>query len=467
MNKQIKLLLLLLLTTVLFSGCTQTSVAVFDNSEPMYTNIIDSNTGNLVGVQYPFSTDGNSVFVKDLDLLNSYNNNFTGNITDYFNNLSSVNYDNTTNNIKSITVYFKKSLQVNRIGFGCNDLNNNFSNIKIKGLGSGQEVRYINDKYVNNNTKRNSFLIDITPSALNGFTIEFHTIDTVCLSNIIIFKVNDVNARIQGLKDDGTLGDVILSNTGRLKTVSQPYTYAIAEGDISGHYPLLKFGTRTLVTANTQSLIWEGPTDLYVDLPTAQQLKVSSTSLLDTSTGTGVRTLYIYGLNSTYEEVTEILTLNGTGIVTTTNSYLRVSRAAVYTSGSLYTNAGVISIKNNAGTVTQALINIGDGQTLMSRWTVPRCKTAYIVKASASTDSNKGSRLSLFTRKLNNGTQYPWLIKYRGFLFSGAIQIPVDIPYVIPEKTDIEMRVLTPTSAGTTSVGGTFELWYEENEVCN
>jgi len=39
---------------------------------------------------------------------------------------------------------------------------------------------------------------------------------------------------------------------------------------------------------------------------------------------------------------------------------------------------------------------------------------------------------------------------------------PFTIPFKIPEKTDIEVRVLTPTSAGDTSCGATFEGWYED-----
>lgn len=456
--------IMFLALVILFSlNIIDTTYITNDN---LNVNVLDGNTGNEVSVQFPFSGDGDSVYVKDLDLSHSNNNNFTGEVTDYFDNLSSVNLATGTENPKTLTIAFKRSLQVHSIGFGCDDPNYNFSNIVVKALGSGMAVRYTDNTYENNDTKYNSLLINLKPLALNGFTIEFHTNDTVCLSNIIIFKAINVNARIQGLRDDDTLGDVTISNTNRLKTVSQPYTYAIAENDLTDHYGLLKFGTRTLVAANTESTIWEGPTARYVYLPTAQQLKVSSTSGLDTLTGTGARSLILYGLNSTYDEVQETINLNGTGIVTTVNSYIRITRALVYTSGTLYTNAGIINIRNNANTVTQALINIGDGQTLMSIWTVPRCKTAFIIKGSASTDSNKGSRLSLFVRKLDGGILYPWLIKYRGYLFSGAVQIPLDIPYIVPEKTDIEMRVNTPASAGTTSVGGTFELWYEDNEIC-
>lgn len=458
-----KITIIMILSILMFSGCVDDKIILYDNLD---VNILDNNTGNVVTVQYPLSGDGDSVYVKDLDLTKSNNNNFSGEVTDYFNSLTSVNYANGSENPKTLTIAFKRSLQVNRIGLGCDDSNSNFSNVVVKALGSGMTVRYTNDVYKNDNNKTNSLLINIIPQALNGFTIEFHTNDTVCLSNIIIFKSTDSNVQIQGARPDGTLGTAEVSNSNRLNTVSQKYTYSIAEGEIPGHKALLKFGTRTTVSAGTSSTIWEGNTHRYVYMSTAQQLKVSSSSVLDTALGTGARTLVIYGLNSTYDEINEIITLNGTSIVTTNNSFIRVYRAFVYTSGTLYTNAGKITIYNNAVTAEQAVINAGDGQTLMSIWTVPRCKTAFIVKGSASTDSNKGARLSLFVRQIDGGILYPWLIKYRGYLFSGAIQIPLEIPYVVPEKTDIEMRVFTPVAAGSTSVGGTFELWYEDTPNC-
>ena len=55
---------------------------------------------------------------------------------------------------------------------------------------------------------------------------------------------------------------------------------------------------------------------------------------------------------------------------------------------------------------------------------------------------------------------YPWRIRYRAYLFSGAESFSLDVPIIIPEKTEVEMRVLTPASAGDTSAGATFEGWY-------
>jgi len=260
---------------------------------------------------------------------------------------------------------------------------------------------------------------------------------------------------------DGTPASV--SSGNRLRTQSFDYLYAIAEGLVTGHSNLIKFGTRTSVASNTPSTVWEGNTALYGYMSTAQQLKVSSSSALDiATTGTGARTLFISGQDSTNAEISETINMNGVTAVTTANSYLRVYKAYVVTCGTEFTNAGKITITNNAGTVEQAVINTGDGQTLMSIWTVPVGKAAYVVNGAVSTDSNKGARISLFTRQLDGGITYPWLIKYRAFLFGGNNSFPFKTPLVIPAKTDIEVRVNTPASAGTTSAGATFELWYED-----
>ena len=272
-----------------------------------------------------------------------------------------------------------------------------------------------------------------------------------------------VKAVITGERDDGAFSNATLSNSNRLKTVSQQYGYAVSENDIPGHIALFKFGTRTSVAAGVQSTVWEGPTALYVYLTSAQQLKVSSSSANDTALGTGARTLTLVGLDANYDEITEVVTMNGLSVVTTAESFSRIHRAYVTTSGTSYTNIGTITITNNAGTTIQCVIPANDGQTLMTIWTVPRGKKLYITQGSASTNSNKGARVSLFTRQLDGGTLYPWRIRYRSYIFSGNEQFPFNIPFVLPEKTDIQVRVTTPTSAGTTSFGATFEGWYESD----
>jgi hypothetical protein len=266
---------------------------------------------------------------------------------------------------------------------------------------------------------------------------------------------------ITGLDDTGVFKNVGVSVSNRLQVVSQPYTYAVSEGDILNHTGLLKFGTRTSVAAGTSSLVWEGTAANYTYLTSAEQLQVSSSSANDTADGTGIRTLTIEGLDANFAEQSETVTMNGVTTVTTTKSFIRINRAYGATCGTLYANAGLITVTNNAGTNQLLVITVGDSQTLMTMWTVPAGKTLHLTNGSFSTDSNKGARVSFVTRQLDGGILYPWRIRYRAYEFSGNENFPFTIPFVIPEKTDLEVRVLTPGAAGTTSCGATFEGWYE------
>lgn len=266
---------------------------------------------------------------------------------------------------------------------------------------------------------------------------------------------------ITGRNDSGIYNNVMIDQAGNLKVNSLPYTYAIAESDILNHYSLLKFGTRSSVLANTNSLVWEGTNPDYTYLTSGEQLKVSSSSAQDGVGGTGILTLTLIGLDSNFLEISEVITMNGITAVTTTNYFIRVFRAYGSTSGTSLTNVGLITITNNAGTNQLLVIPAGDGQTLMTMWTVPAGKVAYITTITFSTDTNKGARTSIRTRLNDGGTLYPWQIKYRAYVFQGNNNFPFQIPFKISEKTDIEVRVLTPASAGTTSAGATFELWYE------
>lgn len=417
--------------------------------------------GNRVGVQTPFATDGDSVYKKDIWVSQSNIGNFTGQITDLFDDLHTTITDSTSSNPKEILIHFKRTIVTNAVGLGA--FTGNYSNVEIQIGNSGGVFTTLVDESASSTKYTSRTYLLPTTAGVNALKIKFHTTDTITLSNLVVIKSLSVFARLQGTRDDGTVADVIISNSNRLRTVSQPYEYALAEGDLSGHYSLLKFGTRTSVAAATPSLIWEGPTALYPYMSTAQQLQIASSAATDIAGGTGIRTLIIQGLDASYNEVSETITMNGTTQVTTVNSYIRIFRAYGETCGTSYTNDGTITIYDNAGTTVQGIINPGDGQTLMTMWTVPAGKTAFLSRGSVSTNSNKGARVSLFIRKIDSGTLYPWRIQYRGYLFSGGEAIDIKTPIALPEKTDIEIRINTPASAGTTSCGATFELWYEDN----
>jgi hypothetical protein len=81
------------------------------------------------------------------------------------------------------------------------------------------------------------------------------------------------------------------------------------------------------------------------------------------TTGTGARSVFIQGLDSSRRYQFEFVNLNGTTPVVTSNTWLGVNRIVVFSSGSLETNAGVISCTATTGGTNQAAIPAGFGVT--------------------------------------------------------------------------------------------------------
>ncbi len=71
-----------------------------------------------------------------------------------------------------------------------------------------------------------------------------------------------------------------------------------------------KFG-RNEDVGSTKEPIWDGDT-VYYWLPTASKVQIVSDDVDDTELGTGVRKLIIYGLDSNWEETSEVIIMDGT-----------------------------------------------------------------------------------------------------------------------------------------------------------
>ena len=203
----------------------------------------------------------------------------------------------------------------------------------------------------------------------------------------------------------------------------------------------------------------------YSYLSSASVLKVSSSNANDTSDGTGARTVQVYGVDSDYNEINEIVTLNGQTALNTSNSFLRVYRTIVRTAGSGEKNAGDIYVGD--GTVTSgvpatkyAKILVGNNQTLMALWTVPSGYTGYLYQfdcSSGSTAANKFQTIKLFIRPENQVFQ----VKDVQTVHNNNIVLDYGVPLKINEKSDIEVRALS--SSGTDAVSANFSIIYKKN----
>jgi hypothetical protein len=237
----------------------------------------------------------------------------------------------------------------------------------------------------------------------------------------------------------------------------------LSKGLLYKHKSEFKFGYNQLV-GTTEETIWDAG-GIYSYPSSASTMTVSSSSADDAADGTGARTVVIAGLDANYAEASETITLNGQTAVTTTKSYIRMFRARVLTAGSGGTNAGNINI--GTGTVTSgvpanlyARITAGEGQTLMTLYTVPAGYTAYLQQGTVSVgaeSSNKYVIVRLKVRPFGEVFQTKTVLtlsnQYVGFDFGVAL--------AIAEKSDIEARAVS--SSGDAAVSSTFSLILEQN----
>ena len=259
-----------------------------------------------------------------------------------------------------------------------------------------------------------------------------------------------------------------ISSISRVGT-TEPFELQIARGQVGWHFPLFKFGNNTEVSDSLETVWSEG--GLYSYLTSATVLKVSSSSTDDTSAGTGARTVQLYGLDGDYNEITEIVTLNGQTAVNTTQSFLRINRMIVRSAGSGGANAGVIYA--GTGTVTTgvpanvyASINgvTGSNQSLMALWTVPAGHTGYMLQYDVSngTTSNTPAvcKLILAVRPFGEVFQSK---DVKSLTTGMHIEESFTIPQKFTEKSDIEVRAVSSSASVTFDISAAFEIVYIRN----
>jgi len=258
-----------------------------------------------------------------------------------------------------------------------------------------------------------------------------------------------------------------VSSISRVGT-SEPFELQVARGQVAYHESVYKFGNNAVV-ANVTETIWQQG-GLYSYLSAASVLKVSSSSANDTSAGTGARTVELFGLDSDYNEINEVVTLNGQTAVNSTQSYLRINRMIVRSAGSGGSNAGIIYA--GTGTVTTgvpaniyATIN-GDGtnQTLMALWTVPAGYTGYLMQYDVSngTTSNTPAvcKLTLVARPFGEVFQSK---DVKSLTTGMHIENTLIVPVKFTEKTDIEVRAVSSSASVTFDISAAFEIIYIKN----
>lgn len=196
-------------------GDNPNTLVPVEGGQAKRTTLSDPVSGNPIGIQYPLCVDGDSVYAKDVWVEESNINTFTGgDITDLFDNLHSVISDVTSTNPKELFIHFNRTTIITAIALGA--VSGNFSNVKISILVSGDVEATIIDESADG-TKYTSRQWQLPAVGFNAIRIQFHTADTVTLSNIFMLKALARVSRISIQKPDDTFVEAQGTAQGNFK----------------------------------------------------------------------------------------------------------------------------------------------------------------------------------------------------------------------------------------------------------
>ena len=249
---------------------------------------------------------------------------------------------------------------------------------------------------------------------------------------------------------------------------SEPFKLQVARGQIAFHKNIFKFGFNPDIDDSLETIWAQG--GLYTYLSTATTLYISSSSIADDAAGTGARTATVSGLDANYDEVSVTVDLDGQNGVQLgdASNWIRVNRITVNTAGSGDQNAGVLYVGTEASPSSgvpsnkYATVAIGDNQTLMALWTVPRGYSAYLKQTDITVNTeanNKFGNISVVTRAFGGVFQ----IKDKFSIQNASHHQDYAFPLKFEEKTDIEVRAIGSSSNANIAVSAGLDIVYIQN----
>ena len=240
------------------------------------------------------------------------------------------------------------------------------------------------------------------------------------------------------------------------------YYTEVALGNVAGRSLVHKFGRNPDIDlASTFEMIWHGSVDYSgFDVAGAQTVDIVSDSTNDDVGGTGATSITIYGLDSSYDEVTEDISMDGTTPVTSVNSYLRLNRAVVVAAGDLGENDGEITISQTTSGTVFCYIPAEFNQAQFGGYTIPNNKTGYLLDLYGGISGSLKANLILRLRVRPNGETFQ--IKYESTIIGeGSSHLHHEFPAPqgpFTEKTDIKIEASSDTNNIVVSGGFTLLL---------
>jgi hypothetical protein len=158
--------------------------------------------------------------------------------------------------------------------------------------------------------------------------------------------------------------------------------------------------------------------------------------------GTGAWSVTVSGLDVNWNEIEEVIALNGTAAVAGTKEFLRINAVMVASAGTGKTNAGNITVRDASAGTTRNYVGAGRGRSETSMFSVPANHTFLGDGWYATCGLGSGNKSQAYLDVIeahNAGAG----IKHSAWSIGidGSFASPFTIPHPFPGKTDIHVQV--------------------------
>lgn len=254
------------------------------------------------------------------------------------------------------------------------------------------------------------------------------------------------------------------------RKISKDFLLEVQKGNVEGHNGVFRAGRVESVGPAINSVSF-GITGITPKKSVASKFHVSSTSAADTLGGAGAEAILLSGLDTDFNQILEIVVLDGTSVVSTVNDYIGFPLSVIvshptagqYPLFTLRTAQGEITVYDDfAATIEVVKIGIAGGSSfnfaLQAAYIVPLGHTLFIHQFT--TGVNQGKSAVVESRVQFEGTTVASVIAFD--LFENTVRLPLIPASNLPEKSVIEFTAFS--SAAGVDVFAAFEATLIENK---
>jgi len=166
---------------------------------------------------------------------------------------------------------------------------------------------------------------------------------------------------------------------------------------------------------------------------------------LVSSSASDTMQVMVTGLDADYASIFDVVTMNGTGSVTTAKSFYRINSAVILTGS----NVGDITISN--GGTTYGFIEATLGITQACLYTVPAGFSLYLFRIDANSGTVNGSKYLTIRNVVTNSAGRTLRVAEATFQNS-QVSYDRQVPFRIAEKTDFQFEAKSSSSTNEVSI---------------